>query len=80
MFQIKDDGKQVGVAINPATPISAVEEVLPFLDIVLVMTVNPGFGGQSFIAGALSKVKRLRQKIRENGFAAQVEVDIQGPT
>ena len=50
---IKEQGCQVGVAINPATPLAAVEEVLPDLDIVLVMTVNPGFGGQSFIPAAL---------------------------
>ena len=73
--RIKDEGKQVGVAINPATPIYALEEVLPFLDLALVMTVNPGFGGQTFIPKALDKVKRLRQIIRENGYIAQVEVD-----
>jgi ribulose-phosphate 3-epimerase len=75
VFHIKEEGKQVGVAINPGTPISAVEEVLPFLDMVLVMTVNPGFGGQSFITGALGKIKRLRQTIREKGYSAQLEVD-----
>ena len=73
--RIKDQGKQVGVAINPATAITAVEKVLPFLDIVLVMTVNPGFGGQSFISGALGKVRRLREIIEEKGLTAQVEVD-----
>jgi ribulose-phosphate 3-epimerase len=75
VLRVKDQGKQVGVAINPATPIYAVEEVLPFLDMVLVMTVNPGFGGQSFIPKALDKVRRLRQIIQEQGYAAQVEVD-----
>ena len=75
VFRVKDQDKQIGVAINPATPLSAVEEVLPFLDIVLVMTVNPGFGGQTFIAKALDKVKRLRRIIKENGYTAQVEVD-----
>ena len=73
--QIKDRGHQVGVAINPGTPISAVEEVLPQLDIVLVMTVNPGFGGQSFIPEALDKVKRLGEIIRSEGYATQIEVD-----
>jgi len=75
VFRVKDQEKQIGVAINPGTPLSAVEEVLPFLDIVLVMTVNPGFGGQTFIAKALDKVKRLRRIIKENGYTAQVEVD-----
>ena len=73
--QIKDGGHQVGVAINPDTSISAVEEVLPQLDIVLVMTVNPGFGGQSFIPETMDKVKRLREIIRSEGYATQIEVD-----
>ena len=72
---VKDQGKQIGVAINPATPISAIEEVLPLLDIVLVMTVNPGFGGQAFIPAALDKVKRLRRIIEEQGYATRIEVD-----
>jgi len=72
---VKDQGKQIGVAINPATPISAIEEVLPLLDIVLVMTVNPGFGGQPFIPAALDKVKRLRRIIEEQGYATRIEVD-----
>ncbi len=72
---IKDQGNQVGVAINPATPISAVEEVLSDLDIVLVMTVNPGFGGQSFIPSALGKLRRLYNLIQEYGYATQLEVD-----
>ena len=72
---IKDQGNQVGVAINPATPISAVEEVLSDLDIVLVMTVNPGFGGQSFIPSALGKLRRLYNLIQENGYTTQLEVD-----
>jgi ribulose-phosphate 3-epimerase len=72
---IKEQGNQVGVAINPATPISAVEEVLADLDIVLVMTVNPGFGGQSFIPSALGKLRRLYRIIEENGYGTQLEVD-----
>jgi len=72
---IKEQGCQVGVAINPATPIAAVEEVLPDLDIVLVMTVNPGFGGQSFIPSALGKLRRLHRKILEEGYPAKLEVD-----
>ena len=73
--KIKEAGHQVGVAINPGTPVSALEEVLPLLDIVLVMTVNPGFGGQSFIPEALDKVKRLYRTIQSQGYAAQIEVD-----
>jgi ribulose-phosphate 3-epimerase len=72
---IKEQGCQVGVAINPATPIAAVEEVLADLDIVLVMTVNPGFGGQSFIPSALGKLRRLYRIIEENGYGTQLEVD-----
>ena len=72
---VKEQGCQVGVAINPATPIAAVEEVLHDLDIVLVMTVNPGFGGQSFIPSTLDKLRRLYRIIEENGYATQLEVD-----
>ena len=72
---IKEQGCQAGVAINPATPIAAVEEALPDLDIVLVMTVNPGFGGQSFIPSALGKLRRLHRIIQEKGYAAKLEVD-----
>ena len=75
VFHVKEEGKQVGVGINPGTPISAIEEVLPFLDIVLVLTVNPGFGGQSFIPAALNKVERLRKVIEEKSYSAQIEVD-----
>ncbi len=72
---VKGQGNQVGVAINPATPISAIEEVLPLLDMVLVMSVNPGFGGQSFIPETVDKIKRLRKVIQEGGYSAQIEVD-----
>ena len=75
VFQVKEQGGEVGVAINPGTPISAVEEVLPYLDIVLVMTVNPGFGGQSFIPEAVDKIQRLHDIIEAQGYAAKVEVD-----
>ena len=72
---VKDHGNQVGVAINPATPISAVEEVLSLLDIVLVMSVNPGFGGQSFIPETVDKIRRLHKVIQDGGYSAQIEVD-----
>ncbi len=73
--RIKEAGCQAGVAINPGTPISAVEEVLHLLDLVLVMTVNPGFGGQAFIPGALTKVERLYQTIQKEGYETHLEVD-----
>ena len=73
--RVKEAGHEVGVAINPGTPISAIEEVLPLLDLVLVMTVNPGFGGQSFISAGLEKIKRLHGIVKNKGYAAQIEVD-----
>jgi len=75
VHQIKEAGVKAGVAINPATPVSAVEEVLPDLDLVLVMTVNPGYGGQSFIAGVVDKIARMRAMLDENGHSAELEVD-----
>ena len=73
--RIKEEGSQAGVAVNPATPLSAVEEVLPLLDMVLVMSVNPGFGGQAFIPAAVDKVKRLKGIIDWGRWTAQIEVD-----
>ena len=72
---IKEQGNKVGVAINPGTPVSAVEEVLPMLDMVMVMSVNPGFAGQSFIPESVGKIRRLRGIIDGAGLSAQVEVD-----
>jgi ribulose-phosphate 3-epimerase len=72
---IKSLGKKAGVALNPATPISAVEQILPDLDLVLVMTVNPGFGGQGFIASQLAKIRTLRQMIDATGKTIELEVD-----
>ena len=72
---IKETGASVGVAINPATPISAVEEVLPDLDQVLVMTVNPGFGGQAFIESTVDKIRRMRALLDEGAVSAELEVD-----
>lgn len=72
---IKDLGKKAGVALNPGTSLKMVEEVLPLLDLVLVMTVNPGFGGQVFIEGMLDKIARLRQKLDEDSLPAELEVD-----
>ena len=72
---VKELGAEIGVAINPGTPVSILEEVLPMLDIVLVMTVNPGFGGQVFIESMLRKVKLLRNIIDEHNYDAELEVD-----
>jgi ribulose-phosphate 3-epimerase len=73
--QIKELGCQAGVALNPATPVASVEEILPYVDLVLVMTVNPGFGGQVFIETMLSKIQRLRRMLDDLGGKAELEVD-----
>ena len=75
VHQVKESGLKAGVAISPATPVSAVEEVLGDLDLVLVMTVNPGFGGQPFIESTLGKISRVREMLDESGLAAELEVD-----
>jgi ribulose-phosphate 3-epimerase len=75
VHQIKELGCWAGVALNPATPVGALEEILPYIDLVLVMTVNPGFGGQSFIEGTLSKIRRVRAMLDELGSKAALEVD-----
>ena len=72
---IKALGKRAGVAINPATPAILLEEILPDIDLVLVMTVNPGFGGQKFIRTMLPKVRRVRQMIDRQKPACGLEVD-----
>jgi len=72
---VKELGKRVGVSLNPATPISAAEEVLPELDLVLIMTVNPGFGGQVLIPATIDKVRRLRRLVDERGLQCEIEVD-----
>jgi ribulose-phosphate 3-epimerase len=68
-------GKRAGIALNPSTPASALSEVLSSLQLVLVMTVNPGFGGQRFIPETLSKIREVRRRIREQGLDCEVEVD-----
>jgi ribulose-phosphate 3-epimerase len=68
-------GKRAGVAINPATPAMLLEEILPDLELVLVMTVNPGFGGQEFLAGMLPKIRRVRRMIEEARTDCELEVD-----
>jgi ribulose-phosphate 3-epimerase len=73
--QIRHTGARAGVAINPATPLCAVEEVLPYVDVILIMTVNPGFGGQEFIRTMPDKVARLSAMLAERGVEAEIEVD-----
>ncbi|HZM51066.1 MAG TPA: ribulose-phosphate 3-epimerase [Vicinamibacteria bacterium] len=72
---LRERGVRAGVALNPATPLTALDEILPELDYVLVMSVNPGFGGQKFIPGALDKIRRLRRIIQDRGLKTQIEVD-----
>jgi len=73
--QIKGFNKKAGVAINPATPIGTLEEILPYVDLVLVLTVNPGFGGQSFIETMLQKIAAMRQMLDARGLNVELEVD-----
>ena len=75
VMAIKDMGLKAAVALNPATPLSAIEYVLEELDMVLIMSVNPGFGGQSFIPFTLQKVKELKQMIEERNLNIDIEVD-----
>ncbi len=73
--QIKELGKQAGVVLNPSTPLELIEYVLELCDLVLIMSVNPGFGGQSFIPGVVSKIQKLRQMCDEKGLDPWIEVD-----
>lgn len=73
--RIHDLGVKAGISLVPSTPISAIEELLPFLDLVLVMTVNPGFGGQSLIAPCLRKVEGLAARRQREGFGFLISVD-----
>jgi ribulose-phosphate 3-epimerase len=75
LSRIRELGCAAGVALNPSTPLSAVEEVLADLDLLLVMSVNPGFGGQQFIASSLNKVARARRMLDTVGATAALEVD-----
>ncbi len=72
---IKSFGKKAGVSINPATPVSTLEVILDELDLVLIMSVNPGFGGQSFIESCLPKIEQLRKLIDARGLQVELEVD-----
>ena len=73
--QIKQLGKKAGVVLNPSTPLSTLEEILPLLDQILIMSVNPGFGGQSFIESSVDKVLRLRRLLHDCESHAAIEID-----
>lgn len=80
--EIHDAGMKAGVTLNPASPVSLLEDIIGEVDMVLLMSVNPGFGGQTFIENTIEKVKRLRRMIDESGSKALIEVDggVQGET
>ena len=75
IHQVKDEGLQVGIAINPSTPLAAIKEVLCYVDIALVGTVNPGFSGQKLIPETLGKVTRLGRLLKEEGYRAEIQLD-----
>jgi len=72
---LREKKVRAGVAINPGTSLSSLEEILPLADFVLIMTVNPGFGGQKFIPSTIKKIRRLREIIVSNGYRTRIEVD-----
>ena len=80
--EIHDAGMKAGVTLNPATPVSVLEDIAADVDMVLLMSVNPGFGGQKFIENTIVKVQRLRQLLDQTGSKALIEVDggVQGET
>lgn len=73
--EIRSLGMKAGVAVNPHTPVMLLKDILPYVDMILIMTVNPGYGGQSFIPGSLNKVGELRSMIDEEGYDVLIEVD-----
>ena len=75
IHRIKELGKKAGAVLNPATPLTSLEEILPDLDLVMLMTVNPGFGGQSFIESSLTKIRQLKKMIDDRGLNVGIEVD-----
>lgn len=75
---IKEAGAKAGIAINPATPLESLAEALPYADFVLLMSVNPGFGGQKFIPTMLDKLRRLKEMIMARGLASEIEIEIDG--
>jgi ribulose-phosphate 3-epimerase len=75
IYQIREEGMKAGVVLNPHTPVHMLEDVINDLDMVLIMSVNPGFGGQKFITGAIEKIRKLKQMIIQKGSSAIIEVD-----
>ena len=72
---IKENGARAGVVLNPSTPVDTVEWILEYVDYILIMSVNPGFGGQAFISNSLNKIKTLRRLIEDKGLNTLIEVD-----
>lgn len=72
---IKDHGKKAGISLNPATPLNVIDYILDDIDLVLIMTVNPGFGGQKFIESQKKKIKKLKETIQKNNLDIDIEVD-----
>ena len=72
---IKESGPRAGVVLNPSTPLSSIDWVVEYVDFVMIMSVNPGFGGQNFIPNSLNKVKALRRMIRDRGLSTLIEID-----
>ncbi|MEJ2313556.1 MAG: ribulose-phosphate 3-epimerase [Nitrospirota bacterium] len=76
--QMKELGVKAGVSINPSTPVSTLEDIIQDVDLVLIMSVNPGFGGQSFIPHALDKLRQLRDMIKAKGLESPPEIEVDG--
>ncbi len=76
--QIREAGAHPGVAVNPGTPVGTVRDVLPFIDLVLIMTVNPGFGGQEFIATSNRKIAEAKEMIEDSGRAGEIRIQVDG--
>ncbi len=76
--QIRELGVKPGVTLNPATPLVALSEILPYVDLVLVMSVNPGFGGQSYIPGSTARIAQVRRMIDDLGLADRIELQVDG--
>ena len=75
LASIREAGGQAGIAVNPATSLSAIDEAIAFADFVLIMSVEPGFGGQAFIPTSIDKVRRLRRTIQERMLSTRIEID-----
>jgi ribulose-phosphate 3-epimerase len=78
LANIKELGANAAVALNPATPVSAIEHVLDLVDLVLVMTVNPGFGGQAYISTMEPKIAQVRKMINDSGRGDEIELEVDG--